>query len=128
MMDGGTTAFHVALYWGVLGSAEAQLVVIGRSGAGYTSGTTGGLNAALPGRFYGGNFVTGTATDPSGSATFEVRGWTGNYASYEAAFAAAQTDRSIFVGVSGPFTSPTGGYAGTVSKPLPPEPPPSNLV
>src|SRR4051812_1537045 len=68
-----STYFHVALYWGVLGSNEAQLVQIGPNGEGDTSGTTGGLNPILPGRFANGvEFHTGLATAPSATATFQV--------------------------------------------------------
>jgi len=119
-----STAFHVALYWGVLGSTEAQLVQIGPNGT-VDSSTTGGLNPALPGRFGGAVMTTGNATAPSQAATFQVRGWTGNFTTYEAAYAAALTDTTVFVGVSGLFSSPTGG--DTAGNTHPPDPAPLNL-
>jgi len=116
---------HVALYWGVLGSTEAQLVQIGPdqgSGNGGV-GSTAFINVAGNGIFTSGSgiWVTGSATPGSGTGTFQVRGWSGNFTSYAAAYAAAQTDGSVFVGVSSLFDSHVGG-GGT-----PAEPNPSNL-
>ncbi|MDB6122696.1 MAG: hypothetical protein JWQ71_1689 [Pedosphaera sp.] len=112
-----STFFHVALYWGITGSTEAQLVVIAATGTGTTS--VGGLSPALPGRFSGGTalWVTGNGTPPSGDAVFQVRGWSGNFASYEAAYAAG----TGYIGVSTMFSAHTGG-AGS-----PPETPASTL-
>jgi PEP-CTERM motif len=115
------STFHVALYWGVLGSTEAQLVQIGPSGV----GTVAGLAGVGSGRFTAGStaYVTGTATPINGTATFEVKGWTGNYASYDAAYAAAiGGDTSVLLGTSGLFNLATGG-GGT-----PTVPPPSDLT
>jgi PEP-CTERM motif len=114
-----STSFHVALFWGVLGSTEAQLVQIGPSGPGNYDGISG-LNPALPGRFSSGStaYVTGTGTAPGGTVTFEVRGWTGNYATYDAAVAAAlQGDASVIIGSSGLFNLATGGGGTPISTP-----------
>jgi PEP-CTERM motif len=113
-----STSFHVALYWGVLGSTEAQLVQIGPSGPGTYAGV-GGLDPALPGRFAAlAPYVTGPATAPGGRATFEAKGWTGDYATFDAAYAAAlQGDASVFLWSSGLFNLTTGGGGTPASTP-----------
>jgi PEP-CTERM motif len=93
--------FHVALYWGIAGSTEAQLVQIGP--------TVGGV---ADGIFNGGVYTTPNGTAPGANAMFEVKGWTGNYNTYEAALAAAAYDSSIQTDTSGAWLNPTGSSAG----------------
>jgi hypothetical protein len=93
--------FHVALYWGTVGSTEAQLVQIGPAVGGVADGI-----------FNGGVYTTPNGTAPGANAVFEVKGWTGNFATYEAALAAAQYDSSIQVDTSGAWVNPTGPNAG----------------
>jgi hypothetical protein len=91
------SSFHVALYWGPLGSAESDLVQIGSAAPGIVAG-----------RFYAGTYTTPTDTAPGQDAMFEVKGWTGNYNTYEDAVASG--DPAVLVGVSGMWQNPTGGY------------------
>jgi PEP-CTERM motif len=100
------TAYHVALYWGTVGSTEAQLVSIATAGS-----------YPVAGRFNGGVVTTPNGTAPGASAVFEVKGWTGAFNDYESAYAAAQTDHTIFVGATGIFTQTTsaGGTASPVN-------------
>jgi len=93
--------FHVALYWGILGSTEAQLVQIGPAVGGSADGV-----------FNGGVYTTPNGTAPGASAVFEVRGWTGNYGTYELALAAAASNPSVQVDTSGIWVNPTGLNAG----------------
>jgi hypothetical protein len=97
--------YKVALYWGTVGSTEAQLVSIATAGS-----------YPVNGRFNGGVVTTPNGTPPGGQAVFEVKGWTGNYADYETAYAAAQTDSVVLVGTSGMWTQATaaGGTASPV--------------
>jgi len=86
--------YSVGLYWGVLGSTEAQLTLILQGKGNFSAG-----------RFTLGNAVTGAATAPGANATFEVKAWDGPTTSYEAAVAAGTGG----VGTSGLFQNPTGG-------------------
>jgi PEP-CTERM motif len=94
-------SFHVALYWGILGSTEAQLVQIGPAVGGVADGV-----------FNGGVYTTPNGTAPGANAVFEVRGWTGNYSTYELALAAAQSNPSVQVDTSGIWVNPTGPNVG----------------
>jgi hypothetical protein len=89
--------FHVALYWGILGSTAAQLIQIGP--------TIGGVAAGI---FDGGVYTTPNGTPPGGNAVLEVKGWTGNFTTYEAASSAAQTNGLIQIDTSGIWTKSTG--------------------
>jgi hypothetical protein len=105
--SGGTV--RVALYWGVLGATEGQLVQIGPSAG--ISPVAGRVNA--------GNYTTGAATAPGTAATFQVRAWTGNYATYEAAYAGLMGgDFQILLGGSPVFTATTGGAGSPPGAPV----------
>jgi hypothetical protein len=93
--------FHVALYWGILGSTEAQLVQIGPAVGGVANGV-----------FNGGVYTTPNGTAPGANAVFEVRGWTGNYSTYELALAAAASNPSVQVDTSGIWVNSTGPNTG----------------
>jgi len=71
------STYHVALYWGPLGSTESDLVQIGSAIPGFV----------VNGRFTGGNYTTPIDTAPGDYAMFEVRGWTGSYSTFEDALA-----------------------------------------
>lgn len=72
--------------------------------------STGTINAAFDGRFNGpGLTIPGLAAGQSGS--FIVKAWSGNFASYEAAFAGG----AQYGAVSGEFTNPTGGVPDPVT-------------
>lgn len=89
--------FTVALYWGVLGTADANaLVQIGAT-------TVVGPGA---GRYGGGTRTTGVETAPGQSAVFQIRAWESiGGSTYEQAFASG----SAYYGSSALFTSATGG-------------------
>lgn len=88
------TAFNVALYGG---ATADNLTLIKKASfltgnnAGYVLSSTGGGTFAVPG------------TGQNGAAVVQLRGWTGNYDSYEAFWAAANAS-----GIAPGF-----GYAGT---------------
>jgi len=84
--------FTVALYW-----ASA-------SGAALTPIFTGQATSATDGNFFFSGVTTPNATAPSGTAVFQVYGWTGSATSYSAAVAGG-----AFVGLSNPFLNGTGG-------------------
>jgi hypothetical protein len=91
------TSFHVSLYWGVLGSTDAQLIQIGPA-----------IGGSGDGLFNGGVYTTPAGTAPGGSAVIEVKGWTGNFATFEAAKAASVTNSAILTDFSGGWTNATG--------------------
>jgi len=102
-------SFTVGLYYGVAGTTDPSLLILLK--------TTG--ISPLPGRFIGGTVTTPATTAPGASAVFEVRAWSGPYASYEAAVASG--DSSVGIGRSGLFNNPTGGGGA-------PPGPPQSLV
>jgi len=90
-------SFTVGLYYGATGTTDPTALTLLR---------TAGISP-LAGRFLGG-LVTTPNTTPAGSpAVFEVRAWSGAYASFEAAVSSG--DGSVYVGRSGLFNNPTGG-------------------
>jgi len=103
---GGCT---VGLYYGVTGTTDPTTLILLK--------TTG--ISPLPGRFIGGIVTTPATTAPGASAVFEVRAWTGPYASFEAATSSGND--LVDIGRSGLFNNPTGG-GGT------PPGPPQSLV
>jgi len=94
--------FVIALYYGPNGTPEAGLSQIATTPI-----------AAVPGRFFGGTVTTPATTPPGGVAALQVRAYSSGFATYEAAFAAAQGNPSVFVGTSNPFTVTTGNPTGT---------------
>ena len=86
------TGTRVQLYYGTVGSTEAQLVAVGTP-----------VSMGLAGVFSGGS-LTLPGIPEGASAVFEVRGWTGGYASYDAA--AASFD--ALLGISSMWTQVTG--------------------
>lgn len=89
--------FTVALYWGVLGTTDANALV--------QIGATGLINPT-PGRYSAGTRTTGNATAPGQSAVFQVRAWeTSGGSTYEQAVASG----TAYYGSSALFTSATGG-------------------
>ena len=104
----GAGVATVGLYWGAQGSSAESLVLLG---------TTQTLNF---GAINGGTLLTGAATAPGGVGTFEVRAWTGGFASYELALSSGVV--GIATGRSGVFNNATGN-------PNPPTPTvPANLI
>src|SRR2546422_930920 len=65
-------AFSVALYWGPLGSTEAQLTQIGANG----------IIAPFAGFFLSGTRTTDIATPELGEALFQVKAWSVPFGSY----------------------------------------------
>lgn len=73
------------------------------------------VNTIAPGYFLGGTRNIG---NPGDTVTLQVRAWTGGFATWDAAFAAAQTDTGIFLTRTRPmWTQITGG--GGVNPPQP---------
>jgi hypothetical protein len=114
----------------------------GWSFAGWTQSTpTTADNAGVPlaGRFAGGTQTLDTAAGGSSPWVF-VAGWTGGYADFASAYAAAILDDFTAFGVSGTWQNPTGnpngapptpavsmvlggaGFNGLVLRPIIPEP------
>src|ERR1035441_8023775 len=99
---------RAALYWSPLASNTfVQL------------GATVPVGTPLPGLFVGGTRTNGPATLGGSSAKFQVRAWSGGYATYEAAL----PHTGILIGQSAVIINPTGDPWGR-----PPAPPVSLLV
>jgi len=94
--------YTAALYWGVAGATEAQLVQIGAShpvlaNSGFISN--------------GGTRTTGLGTAPGAIGAFQVRAWSGSSLTYEAAVTAgASTGKTVvFANATGdPGAQPPG--------------------
>jgi hypothetical protein len=92
-----------ALYWSpVESNAFTQL------------GATVLVGAPAPGLFFGGTRTTGEDTPGGAPAKFQVRAWSGGYATYDE----AQTNQGVLIGQSAVFQMLTGKPGGT--PPLPP--------
>lgn len=98
--------YHVELLAGPVGSLNigdltSRRVFIPTTGNGqFFDGSTVILNGIPAGL---GN------SDPTLNVALALRGWTGNFTDWNSAFAAAQLDTSVRVGVTGIFGNPTGG-------------------
>jgi len=92
-----TSGIRVGLYGGDNGAGSSTLQLLGFT---TISPVAGRFNA---------NALTNTFISAAGGlGTFQVRAWSGGFASYEAAFAAAQGDTSILIGASGVWSQDTG--------------------
>ncbi len=119
--------FLVQLYGARANAPEADLVPVSR--------VTTFMTGAAAGYFSGGN-ATNSFVLPGNAGTFQVRAWSGPYASYEAAVLAAQTDGNVLLGKSLVFQNSTGisspstltGLQSFTIAPLAPVPEPSPLV
>lgn len=119
--------FLAQLYAGRASAPEADLVPV--------STVAPFMSGAAAGYFSGGN-ATNTFVLPGSVGTFQVRAWSGSYASYEAAVLAAQTDGNVLLGKSLVFQNSTGisspstltGLQSFTLAPLAPVPEPSPLV
>ena len=103
-----------------------------QSGGGYFAQVYGGGNSALESSltplsvptafssfgYFNGGSGTNYSVLPGFTATFQVRAWSGAYATYDDALAAAQANMSVLVGKSLVFSNPTG--FGTVANPAAP--------
>jgi hypothetical protein len=93
--------YTAALYWGIAGATEAQLVQIGASWP-VTAGNGFIIN--------GGTRTTGNGTAPGATAAFQVRAWAGSALTYEAAGAAASRGKTVvFANATGDPTSQPPG-------------------
>lgn len=83
--------YHIALYWGPQGTPEQALAQFGPAATFQT------FPIHVPGTFSGG---TRTITSPSAGPvfTFQARAWSGDYPTYEAAFAAGGGPIGVAVG------------------------------
>jgi len=92
--------YTAALYWGVAGATEAQLVQIGASWP-VTAGNGFIIN--------GGTRTTGNATAPGDTAAFQVRAWAGSALTYEAAGDVSKGKTVVFANATGnPGAQPPG--------------------
>jgi hypothetical protein len=87
----------VGLYYAPLGASSNSLVLIGPT---VLNGAGGGIS--------GGVRTTGIDVFGGATALFQIRAWTGGYATYEEAYAAAFSNSSIMLGTSTFFLNPTG--------------------
>jgi hypothetical protein len=95
----GADGYVAQLYGGSAGMSEGSLVPISPM-------TEFGSGAAAGYFFYGD--ATNSMVTPGQVGTFQVRVFSDAFASYEAAFAAAQNNPSVLVGKSSVFENATG--------------------
>jgi len=115
--DGVTTTSspvgtHVAFYYSVTPVAAGD----GLNAALHF--LNGGTIAPVPGRFSLGTYTTGTDAAPGSTIYAEVRGWTGNYATWDLAAAAAASGTLVYMGYSSVFSMGTGGAGAPPSPPI----------
>jgi hypothetical protein len=102
---GGLTQSNIVLLYA--GSNPAIFLVSDRSGwGGYGDIANNGDGLFCPGASYG-YLIPGTAQDSSETAWFEVKAWTGDYPTYEAAYAASGAGQAVYV-ADVIFQNPTG--------------------
>ncbi len=71
--------------------------------------------APVPGQFNGGTKTTDVDAGGGSTIYVSIRGWTGNYATWDLAFAAAQSGTQVLMGATTPFAVATGNPAGPSS-------------
>jgi len=99
----------VGLYGGAQGASSNSLQLLGPVV----------LDLSSPGRFnysVGDGTVTNTFISAGAVGTFQVRVWSGNFASYEAAYAAALSDGTIRLGASSLFDVDTANPSAVPSE------------
>jgi hypothetical protein len=102
---GGLTQSDVTLLYA--GSSPAIFLVSDTSGwGGYGDITWNGDGLFCPGAFHG-YLVPGTTAGSSETAWVEVKAWTGNYSTYQAAYAASGSGQAVYV-ADFTFQNPTG--------------------
>lgn len=100
-----SAGFSVGLYEAAAGTTDPTLLTLIK--------TTTIFPTA--GRFNGG-LITLASVAPGNSAVFDVRAWSGGFASYEAAKASGNP--ADYIGTSGLFTSATGGVGSPPTGPV----------
>jgi hypothetical protein len=109
----GDAGVKVGLYYSSGGSytlVSTQFPIVGT----LSSGT---INANVNGRFTGNpSIITVPGLVAGQNGTFQVRAWSGNFTSYEA----ASSGGALYLGNSGDFTNPSGGVGdpATPASPL----------
>jgi hypothetical protein len=93
--------FTVGIYYGPQGGSSNSLVMMGTT----TLNLSGGA-------INGGTRTTGVDVLGGATAFFQVRAWTGGYATFELAYAAALSNPSIRLGYTPVFANPTGNPSG----------------
>ncbi len=90
------------------------------SAAWAAAGTAVGIGGAPPiaGTFNGGTLTTGTDVAAGAAAYIQIRAWTGSYATWDAAVAAAATDPSVLLGWWNSAVVNTGGGGSPPGAPL----------
>lgn len=96
-VTGVGTGYQAALYWGGLGSPEANLIQLGAA-----TGVVAGAGFLVA----GGTRTTGVATAEGSDAAFQIRVWSGGAATYELALLNAGP--GLLIGKTAVFTNPTG--------------------
>jgi hypothetical protein len=102
---GGTTQSNIALLYAA--DNPAIFLVSDTSGfGGYGDITWNGDGLFCPGAFYG-YLIPGTSTTSKETVWVEVKAWTGNYSTYQAAYAASAAGQAVYV-ADVTFQNPTG--------------------
>jgi len=99
---------------------NARVALYGSTATGLSSDTSltqiGNVtNTFIPGVFIGGTRFIG---NPGDTVTLQVRAWTGSFATWELANAAALADQSVFVTVVRPMWTQTVGGGTNPSQPI----------
>lgn len=97
------SGYVVGLYYGPAGTVDEALL---------TQIATTGVTPVV-GRFTGGTVTTPASTAPGNACVLQIRAWSGNFANYALALAAAQSDNVTQVGKSALFTLTTGNPGGS---------------
>ncbi len=98
---------HVALYYSPTSVSDPMAAALHLISGGVAT------IAPVAGQFNGGTKTTDV--DALGGSTIyvSIRGWTGNYATWDLAFAAAQSGTQVWMGATTPFAVATGNPAGS---------------
>lgn len=102
---------HVALYYSPTAVTDPFAAALHQ-----ISGGVGTL--VSPGRFILGTKTTDTDAAAGSTIFVSIRGWTGNFATWNEAAAAAASGTQVWLGASGVFSMATGGVGTPPSPPI----------
>ena len=104
------SGYVIGMYYGVAGTVDdSSLVLLATTGV-----------APVAGRFVGGTVTTPAATAPGGTCVIQIRAWSGGFANYDLAYAAASVDGTTVIGKSSRFNVTTGNPNPPVFTPAAP--------